>query len=190
MVADGGLLNWRNWTIPHSPVFDAATKPGKVDGSYKEDGANHPSVFDLPYEHRNPVKYPELSNKWNLQTHFITPYLHNYMTDVSGLMNNGAGHKCEKFELKAMECMEYYGVGQGMEACKDWYDDLMECRLMTKRRLRTQHMFQKRHYDNHLEYIQGKRTWAETYEDPPKFNAYLSPWQDPKTQMRFNGPTT
>jgi hypothetical protein len=26
-----------------------------------------------------------------------------------------------------MECIEYYGMKQGLEACKDWYDDFLEC---------------------------------------------------------------
>ena len=58
-------------------------------------------------------------------------------------------------------------------------------------------MFKKRHIDNHLEYlqvsqniwvnvgrsdcfVQGKRTWDETYEKPPKYNSYLEPWYDEK----------
>ena len=60
-------------------------------------------------------------------------------------------------------------------------------------------MFKKRHIDNHLEYLQvsllfgkvlaylmfdgflqGKRTWDETYEKPPKYNSFLEPWYDEK----------
>ena len=26
-----------------------------------------------------------------------------------------------------MECIEYYGAKQGITACKDWYDDFIEC---------------------------------------------------------------
>jgi hypothetical protein len=29
--------------------------------------------------------------------------------------------------MNAMECIEYYGMKQGLEACKDWYDDFLEC---------------------------------------------------------------
>ena len=28
-----------------------------------------------------------------------------------------------------MECMEYYGVKQGLSACRDYYDDMMECKF-------------------------------------------------------------
>ena len=34
---------------------------------------------------------------------------------------------CADFELKALECIEYYGAKQGITACKDWYDDYIEC---------------------------------------------------------------
>lgn len=34
---------------------------------------------------------------------------------------------CADFEIKAIECIEYYGSKQGITACKDWYDDFIEC---------------------------------------------------------------
>lgn len=34
---------------------------------------------------------------------------------------------CADFEIKAIECIEYYGAKQGITACKDWYDDYIEC---------------------------------------------------------------
>ena len=37
----------------------------------------------------------------------------------------------------------------------------------------------RRIYISHARY-QGKRTWDETYEKPPKYNAYLEPWYDEK----------
>ena len=67
--------------------------------------------------------------------------------------------------------------------------------LGAKQQLRIRAMFKKRHIDNHLEYlqvricfllilsqscVQGKRTWEETYEKPPKHNAFYEPWFDEK----------
>ena len=43
------------------------------------------------------------------------------------------GFLCEKFELSAMECMEYYGVKQGLTACRDYYDDMMECKFKVEK---------------------------------------------------------
>ena len=40
-----------------------------------------------------------------------------------------------------------------------------------------------RHVDNHLEYLQGKRTWAETYEPTPKAFAFTEPWHNPKYEL-------
>ena len=37
------------------------------------------------------------------------------------------GGICGDFEMKALECIEYYGAKQGITACKDWYDDFIEC---------------------------------------------------------------
>ena len=33
-------------------------------------------------------------------------------------------------------------------------------------------------YDRSDGFLQGKRTWDETYEKPPKYNSYLEPWYD------------
>ena len=41
-----------------------------------------------------------------------------------------------------------------MTACKDWYDDYIECQTGAKQWLRMRAMFKKRHIDNHLEYLQ------------------------------------
>merc|ERR1739842_215290 len=67
--------------------------------------------------------------------------------------------------------MGYYGAKQGLTACKDWYDDYIECVHKSKQNLRVKAMHKKRHVDNHIEYLQGKRTYAETYEAPPKAHA-------------------
>jgi len=107
----------------------------------------------------------------------MTPFTTGLSKMCGGIMT-GAGRRCEAFELQAMECLEYYGLKQGMEACKDWYDDLMECRYMTKQQLRVKHMYSKRNIDHRLEYIQGKRD--KIFEAPPKFHAYLEPHMKPE----------
>ena len=61
---------------------------------------------------------------------------------------------CGDFELKALECIEYYGAKQAITACRDWYDDFLECQSGAKQKLRMRAMFKKRHIDNHLEYLQ------------------------------------
>jgi hypothetical protein len=39
---------------------------------------------------------------------------------------------CDKIELKALECVEYYGVSRGLKICRDHYDDYLECTLKDK----------------------------------------------------------
>jgi len=192
---DGGLFGWREWDIklPVHPQFIAETKPSKrCDGSYTGDEFYS---YDKPVDNYvnslyNPVAYPNLSPAWTLHSQFISPWIKTVFTDMSGSANNTAGLHCEKFELNALECMEYYGINQGLTACKDAYDDLMECKFMTKRILRVRHMYKKRNIDNWVEYMQGKRTYEETFEQPPKLHAYLSPYQDPNTQCRSHGGMT
>ena len=75
---------------------------------------------------------------------------------------------CADFELKAVECIEYYGAKQGMTACKDWYDDYIECQTGAKQWLRIRAMFKKRHIDNHLEYLQVGAT--QDYHQISKFH--------------------
>ena len=62
-----------------------------------------------------------------------------------------------------MECIEYYGSKQGMTACKDWYDDFMECQMGAKQRLRMRAMFKKRHIDMHMEYLQVSFVMTNIY---------------------------
>merc|ERR1712203_585224 len=59
----------------------------------------------------------------------------------------------------------------------------IECVHKSKQNLRVKAMHKKRHVDNHIEYLQGKRTYAETYEAPPKAHAYVEPWHDPTTPI-------
>jgi len=134
-------------------------------------------LFEYPF---NPVKYPERGIEYALSTQYISPLVKNVFTDMGCNLQNRQGSVCEDFETNAMECLEYYGTKQGLVACKDWYDDYIECVHMSKQKLRVKAMLKKRLVDHHLEYIQGKRTWSETYEPPPKANAFIEPWHDPK----------
>ena len=43
------------------------------------------------------------------------------------------GGMCADFEIRAIECIEYFGAKQGITACKDWYDDYMECQSGERR---------------------------------------------------------
>ena len=47
-------------------------------------------------------------------------------------------------------------------ACKDWYDDYIECVHMSKQKLRVKAMLKKRLVDHHLEYIQVELLMSHT----------------------------
>ncbi|XP_023345891.1 uncharacterized protein LOC111714905 [Eurytemora carolleeae] len=131
---DAGLFGWKNWTIPEHPSnrSNITPRPG-IDGSTDGNSFMAEKPMELPGEMYNPVKYPNMSPAWSLHTMFISPFLKTIFTDIFGSFSHGGGFLCEKFELSAMECMEYYGVKQGLTACRDYYDDMMECKFNVKK---------------------------------------------------------
>jgi len=111
------------------------------------------SFLKATYPHDKPVPYGEM-NRFNPHTiaggiyydetpgvhdkpvigqHYDllyqTPLLNNWFSDwlVSGNMNMQSSI-CGPLEIKALECIEYYGKQRGLVICKDWYDDWIECK--------------------------------------------------------------
>eukprot|EP00088_Acartia_fossae_P061987 TRINITY_DN7461_c0_g1_i1.p1 TRINITY_DN7461_c0_g1~~TRINITY_DN7461_c0_g1_i1.p1 ORF type:complete len:198 (+),score=57.48 TRINITY_DN7461_c0_g1_i1:36-629(+) len=180
---DAGMFGWKEWKMPKLPYHKLETTPSsKTDGSYDElDNsieAGKLDKFQSPGDAFNPVRYPNMSPYHTMNTMIGSSSFKSIFTDMGGMLMNSSGQECENFELQALECLEYYGAKQGLTACKDWYDDLMECRFKTKQMLRVKHMMDRRQFDCTLEYLQGKRD--KIYEDPPKFHGYISPNIDPK----------
>jgi len=188
---------WKDAVIKDGwSLEDARTPKGETAGLLGDQGHKHwtglgpnleypeQSIFTPANKEFNPVKYPhpEAGIGQHLIKRYHSPHYRNFLTDMGANILNLQGGRCQDFELQAMECIEYYGAKQGLTACKDWYDDYIECMHGCKQRLRVQAMFKKRHIDNHLEYLQGKRTWAETYEPPPKSHAFTEPWFSEKYQ--------
>ena len=56
--------------------------------------------------------------------------------------------------VKAVKILNLYTPtdlsAQGLVACKDWYDDYIECTHKSKQALRVKAMFKKRQVDHHL----------------------------------------
>jgi len=183
---DGGLFGWKHWTFPDEWTVVARDRTeksptaGRIEASdpWNDD---HPGKDALvPFtDQRNPVRNPQLTIAADLMRG-VQPLYKSFFTDMGANLLSNQGGICQDFELRALECIEYYGAKQGMTACKDWYDDFIECQAGAKQKLRMRAMFKKRHFDNHMEYLQGKRTWDETYEKPPKYHAYMEPWADEK----------
>jgi len=173
-------IGWKNWQVGDWLwAVNEDNKPlhPKAGEFTDEECYRQHKDLNIPY---NPVRNPELTIGHHLSRRFFTPTIKTFATDMGANILNFQQGRCQDFELNALECIEYYGSKQGLTACKDWYDDYIECVHQSKQKLRIKAMFKKRAIDNHLEYLQGKRTWNETYEPPPKAHAYVEPWFDPK----------
>ena len=63
----------------------------------------------------------------------IAPAFRTPMTDLVGsIMTHQTGSRCADFEMRAMECLEAYGVQRGRVRCVDYLDDLRECTFKFK----------------------------------------------------------
>ena len=59
----------------------------------------------------------------------VNPAVHNIITDWTNAPGESMTAPCGDLELRALECIEYYGRQRGYVICKDVYDDFTECRL-------------------------------------------------------------
>merc|ERR1712088_618053 len=105
-------------------------------GGTQQTSGKMEEVIDSTGNCYNPVKYPELSIAHHLSRRYTTPYLKTFFTDMGANVINMQSGPCMDFELNALECIEYYGAKQGLTACKDWYDDYIECVHKSKQNLR------------------------------------------------------
>ena len=47
-------------------------------------------------------------------------------------MTHASGTKCHEYEARYGDCMEAYGPHRGVKDCRVYFNDLMECQMMTK----------------------------------------------------------
>ena len=58
---------------------------------------------------------------------YMTPVL-GHTTDLHMCVAENQSRRCGGMELRALECIEYYGRQKGFVICKDLYEDFMECK--------------------------------------------------------------
>ena len=58
----------------------------------------------------------------------MTPVL-GHTTDLHMVVAENQSRRCGGMELRALECIEYYGRQKGFVICKDLYEDFMECKF-------------------------------------------------------------
>jgi len=81
----------------------------------------------------------------------LSPVFRTPLTDLTGnLATHQSGKRCADFEMRAMECLEAYGVQKGKTICVDYMDDLRECMFQHKQLSRVHTMRVERHRQYYL----------------------------------------
>ncbi|CAL4093266.1 unnamed protein product [Meganyctiphanes norvegica] len=98
--------------------------------------------------------------------HFA-PAFRTPLTDLTGnLITHQSDTKCADFEMRAMECLEAYGVQKGRSRCVDYMDDLRECMYKSKQLARVNVM----RVERHRQYYMGEN--SEHYAPAAKVPGY------------------
>jgi len=81
----------------------------------------------------------------------LAPAFRTPLTDLTGsIITNQSSKRCADFEMRAMECLEAYGVQKGRSKCVDYMDDLRECMFRHKQLSRVSAMRVERHRQYYL----------------------------------------
>merc|ERR1712108_83769 len=67
---------------------------------------------------------------------YWTPAFQNFFTDLSAAPMDNQSKVCGDLEIRALECVEYYGKQRGLAICRDFYDDFQDCRFQTVQQAR------------------------------------------------------
>ncbi|CAF4914760.1 unnamed protein product [Pieris macdunnoughi] len=63
----------------------------------------------------------------------ISPFLRSPFTDITGgLVSHQMLGKCQKEEMRYMDCLEAYGLERGRKKCAYLIEDFQECQTNTK----------------------------------------------------------
>ncbi|KAG7172029.1 NADH dehydrogenase [ubiquinone] iron-sulfur protein 5-like [Homarus americanus] len=103
-----------------------------------------------------------------MATH-IAPAFRTPLTDLTGgILTHQSSSKCADFEMRAMECLEAYGVQRGKTRCIDYLDDLRECTYKTKQLSRVAAM----RHERHRQWITGERSSENHYAPAARTDSY------------------
>ncbi|XP_050296671.1 NADH dehydrogenase [ubiquinone] iron-sulfur protein 5 [Anthonomus grandis grandis] len=100
----------------------------------------------------------------------FNPFLKSPLTDMSGaLVCSQWGGKCADIEMRALECLEAYGVDRGLKKCDTLIKDFDECVYKRKQIQRVNAM----RFERHRQHFAGERTKEDKYsKNPPKPDTY------------------
>lgn len=98
-----------------------------------------------------------------------SPPFRTPLTDLTGCVISHQWHgRCKDFEMRAVDCLEAYGLYRGLEKCHDLLEDFKECSMNTKRDARLNDM----RLERTRQYWMGERSKSERYATPPKPDSY------------------
>ncbi|XP_019868982.1 uncharacterized protein LOC109597673 [Aethina tumida] len=94
----------------------------------------------------------------------LSPYFRSPFTDIGGaIVSHQWFGPCADLELKAVECLEAYGLDKGVKKCQPLLKDFQECSLKIKQFERLNAMRMERH----RQYLSGERKKADHYAPAP-----------------------
>lgn len=99
----------------------------------------------------------------------LSPFFKSPLTDFTGtVISHQYGSRCGPYELKALDCLEAYGLDKGYKVCLDLVTDFQECAIRTKEYGRYLAMRNERE----RQYRAGERSKEDRYAEPPKADSY------------------
>ncbi|XP_063626275.1 NADH dehydrogenase [ubiquinone] iron-sulfur protein 5-like [Cydia splendana] len=98
----------------------------------------------------------------------LSPFLRTPMTDLTGgMISHQLQGRCQKEEMRYMDCLEAYGLDRGETKCKALFEDYHECHTLTKQFKR----FFVMRTEREKQISEGKLTGDKQYVTP-KVDSY------------------
>lgn len=99
----------------------------------------------------------------------LSPAFKSPFTDLTGaILSHQWGGRCNEFELRALDCLEAYGLDLGVKKCEALITDFQECSLRVKETARYMAMRSERE----RQYRAGERTKENRYAETPRPDGY------------------
>ncbi|KAJ8962784.1 hypothetical protein NQ318_001183 [Aromia moschata] len=99
----------------------------------------------------------------------LSPWLKSPFTDLTGaVISHQWFGECAGIEMKALDCMEAYGIDRGIKECHLLLEDFKECSLKTKQFQRMDAM----RFERHRQYFKGERSKEDHYAKSPTADSF------------------
>ncbi|XP_049877139.1 NADH dehydrogenase [ubiquinone] iron-sulfur protein 5-like [Pectinophora gossypiella] len=96
----------------------------------------------------------------------VSPYFRSPFTDLTGgLVSHQLLGKCQKEEIRYMDCLEAYGLDRGKVKCQHLFGDFHECQTMTLQFKRFMAMRKERERQIAEGKLKGDAKWVSPTAD-------------------------